>query len=160
MSTQHTSKQNHLLAALPETEWLRWLPWLERIDMPLGQVLYESGATLNHVYFPTTAIVSLLYSMENGTSAEIAVVVDRLVIDEKIRVRLGDSVQTALRLGEGVMFALHQLEAGGGASVPASRTQRGEVSAEQALYCTYCCAIPKRLLLKWRKPQYVIGIIL
>jgi CRP-like cAMP-binding protein len=74
VSTQHTSKQNHLLAALPETEWLRWLPWLERIDMPLGQVLYESGATLNHVYFPTTAIVSLLYSMENGTSAEIAVV--------------------------------------------------------------------------------------
>jgi excinuclease ABC subunit A len=61
----------------------------------------------------------------------IEAVVDRLVIDEKIRVRLGDSVQTALRLGEGVMFALHQLEAGGGASVPASRTQRGEVSAKR-----------------------------
>jgi CRP-like cAMP-binding protein len=50
------------------------LPQLEHIDMPLGQVLYESGATQNHVYFPTTAIVSLLYSMEDGASAEIAVV--------------------------------------------------------------------------------------
>src|SRR5208283_3761629 len=67
-------KANHLLAALPDTEWLRWLPALESIDMPLGQVLYESGNTLSHVYFPTTSIVSLLYVMENGASAEIAVV--------------------------------------------------------------------------------------
>jgi CRP-like cAMP-binding protein len=66
--------ENHLLAALPDAEWQRWLPQLERIEMPLGQVLYESGGTLSHVYFPTTAIVSLLYVMENGASAEIAVV--------------------------------------------------------------------------------------
>src|ERR1700721_2288206 len=66
--------ENHLLACLPETEWQRWLPELERVEMPLGQVLYESGGTLSHVYFPTTAIVSLLYVMENGASAEIAVV--------------------------------------------------------------------------------------
>src|SRR6202171_6290582 len=65
---------NHLLAALPATEWDRWFPQLELCDMPLGQVLYESGNTLSHVYFPTTAIVSLLYVMENGASAEIAVV--------------------------------------------------------------------------------------
>jgi CRP-like cAMP-binding protein len=52
----------------------RWLPHLEFVHMPLGEVLYESGATLTHVYFPTTAIVSLLYVMENGASAEIAVV--------------------------------------------------------------------------------------
>jgi CRP-like cAMP-binding protein len=65
---------NHLLAALPEPEWRRWLPELESIDMPLGQVLYESGSTLGHVYFPTTSIVSLLYVMEDGASAEIAVV--------------------------------------------------------------------------------------
>jgi CRP-like cAMP-binding protein len=63
-----------LLAALPDEEWRRWLPQLEEVVMPLGQVLYESGATLSHVYFPTTAIVSLLYVMENGASAEIAVV--------------------------------------------------------------------------------------
>ncbi len=67
-------RKNHLLAALPEAEWLRWQPLLEAVDMPLGQVLYESGTTLSHVYFPTTAIVSLLYVMENGASAEIAVV--------------------------------------------------------------------------------------
>jgi CRP-like cAMP-binding protein len=67
-------KENHLLAALPDAEWQRWLPQLERVEMPLGQVLYESGGTLSHVYFPTTAIVSLLYVMENGASAEIAVV--------------------------------------------------------------------------------------
>ena len=66
--------ENRLLAALPEAEWRRWLPQLERVEMPLGQVLYESGGTLSHVYFPTTAIVSLLYVMENGASAEIAVV--------------------------------------------------------------------------------------
>jgi CRP-like cAMP-binding protein len=66
--------ENHLLAALPDAEWQRWVPQLERVEMPLGQVLYESGGTLSHVYFPTTAIVSLLYVMENGASAEIAVV--------------------------------------------------------------------------------------
>jgi CRP-like cAMP-binding protein len=67
-------RNNFLLAALPDPEWARWQPLLERVDMPLGQVLYESGATLTHVYFPTTSIVSLLYVMENGASAEIAVV--------------------------------------------------------------------------------------
>jgi CRP-like cAMP-binding protein len=65
---------NHLLAALPLAERGRWLPQLEWVEMPLGQVLYESGRTLSHVYFPTSAIVSLLYVMENGASAEIAVV--------------------------------------------------------------------------------------
>jgi CRP-like cAMP-binding protein len=68
------SRKNLLLAALPDMERQRWLPQLEPVDMPLGLVLYESGATLSHVYFPTTAIVSLLYVMENGASAEIAVV--------------------------------------------------------------------------------------
>jgi CRP-like cAMP-binding protein len=63
-----------LLAALPDAERQRWLPQLERVEMPLGRVLYESGGTLSHVYFPTTSIVSLLYVMENGASAEIAVV--------------------------------------------------------------------------------------
>jgi CRP-like cAMP-binding protein len=65
---------NHLLAALPDAERQRWLPQLEFVEMPLGQVLYESGGTLTHVYFATTAIVSLLYVMQSGASAEIAVV--------------------------------------------------------------------------------------
>jgi CRP-like cAMP-binding protein len=65
---------NRLVAALPEAERRHWIQQLEVVDLPLGQVLYESGGTLSHVYFPTTAIVSLLYVMENGESAEIAVV--------------------------------------------------------------------------------------
>ena len=63
-----------MLAALPASDRARWLPQLEWVDMPLGEVLYESGSTLSHVYFPTTAIVSLLCVMEDGNSAEIAVV--------------------------------------------------------------------------------------
>ena len=74
MVSSNNPKQNRLLAVLPDAEWQRWLPHLELVDMPLGKVLYESGITLSHVYFPTTAIVSLLSVMENGASAEIAVV--------------------------------------------------------------------------------------
>ena len=65
---------NHLLAVLPAAELRRWLPHLEWVEMPLGQVLHEAGVELAYVYFPITAIVSLLYVMENGASAEIAVV--------------------------------------------------------------------------------------
>ena len=74
MTSTPEPRNNQLLAALPAAEWQRWLPQLEQVEMPLGQVLYESGSTLSHVYFPLTAIVSLLYVMENGASAEIAVV--------------------------------------------------------------------------------------
>jgi CRP-like cAMP-binding protein len=70
----HDISKNYLLAALPNSVQARLLPQLESVQMPLGGVLYESGGTLSHVYFPTTAIVSLLYVMENGASAEIAVV--------------------------------------------------------------------------------------
>jgi CRP-like cAMP-binding protein len=65
---------NQLLAALPDAELQRWEPQLERVEMPLSQVLYEAGGPQSHVYFPTTSIVSMLYVMANGASAEIAVV--------------------------------------------------------------------------------------
>ena len=65
---------NQLLAALPAEEWQRWQPQLEPVDLNLGQVMYESGSEQRYVYFPTSAIVSLLYVTENGSSAEIAVV--------------------------------------------------------------------------------------
>jgi len=61
-------------SVLPPAEWKRWQPQLERVELPLGHVVYEPGSTMSHVYFPVTAIVSLLYVMENGASAEIAVV--------------------------------------------------------------------------------------
>lgn len=67
-------QQNQLLAALPRDELDRLAPHLEPIQMALGDVLYESGEHLKHVYFPTTSIVSLLYVMSDGASAEIAVV--------------------------------------------------------------------------------------
>ena len=73
MPAAHTPRQNHLLAALPAAEFGRLSPHLELVEMPLGEVLYESGGQLQHVYFPTTSIVSLLYVMQNGASAEIAV---------------------------------------------------------------------------------------
>jgi CRP-like cAMP-binding protein len=72
MSVQHSPDQNHLLAAVPEEIFDRLAHHLELVAMPLGEVLYESGGKLHHVYFPTTAIVSLHYVMENGASAEIA----------------------------------------------------------------------------------------
>jgi CRP-like cAMP-binding protein len=74
MAVVQDPRRNQLLAALPEAEWQRWLPQLEPVEMPLGRVLYESGSKLTHVYFPSTSIVSLLYVMEDGASAEIAVV--------------------------------------------------------------------------------------
>jgi len=72
LSEQPSPKQNHLLAALPTETFARIAPYLELIALPLGDVLYESGDQLQHVYFLTSAIVSLNYLMENGSSAEIA----------------------------------------------------------------------------------------
>lgn len=67
-------RQNHLLAVIPQNEWARLSPYFELIHMSLGMVLHESGGHLDYVYFPTTAIISLLYVMEDGSSAEIAIV--------------------------------------------------------------------------------------
>jgi CRP-like cAMP-binding protein len=70
----HSTRQNHLLAALPAAEYARLAPSLEPVAMPLGQVLSESGGRMQHVYFPTTSIVSLLYVLADGASAEIGVI--------------------------------------------------------------------------------------
>jgi len=74
VTSVHDPKVNRLLAVLPEAEWLRIAPHLVLTDLPLGHVVYESGDQLANVYFPTTSIVSLLYVMEDGASAEIAIV--------------------------------------------------------------------------------------
>ncbi|ANG62706.1 Crp/Fnr family transcriptional regulator [Marinobacterium aestuarii] len=74
MPPLHDPLENHLLAALSADEYARISPHLERVPLPLGHVLYESGHELRHVYFPTDSIVSLLYVMLNGASAEVAVV--------------------------------------------------------------------------------------
>ena len=74
MSMPNRPTENYLLATLPRAEYERMLPNLELVELRLGEVLYESGDELRSVYFPTNAIVSLLYVMANGASAEIAVV--------------------------------------------------------------------------------------
>jgi len=74
MPGSHHPQQNHLLAALSRRERDRLYPHLRLVPMPLGQVLYESGDVLHHVYFPTDSIVSLLYVLADGASAEISVV--------------------------------------------------------------------------------------
>jgi CRP-like cAMP-binding protein len=73
-SVQHSPIQNRLLAALPAQEFKRLEANLELVHLPLGQVLYESGCKLSSVYFPTTSIVSMLFVLEDGASAEIAIV--------------------------------------------------------------------------------------
>ena len=74
MAKRPDPKHNHLLAALPDLVFKRWRPHLEFVELPLGHVLYEAGDTLSHAYFPANAIISLLYVMQSGESAEIAVV--------------------------------------------------------------------------------------
>jgi CRP-like cAMP-binding protein len=72
MPTSHTPRQNHLLDALPGESYERLLPQLELVALPLGWAVYEAGHKQGYVYFPTSTIISLLYVMENGASAEIA----------------------------------------------------------------------------------------
>ncbi|MCX7192566.1 MAG: Crp/Fnr family transcriptional regulator [Proteobacteria bacterium] len=81
LPASHSPDHNHLLAALPLEIFKRISPHLELISMPLGDVLYESGGKQQHVYFPTSAIVSLHYIMENGSSLEIAGVGSEGVLD-------------------------------------------------------------------------------
>jgi CRP-like cAMP-binding protein len=74
MSRTANPQQNHILESLPPAERERLFPFLSLVSLPLGKVLYESGDKLRHIYFPTDAIVSMLYVLEDGASAEIAVV--------------------------------------------------------------------------------------
>jgi CRP-like cAMP-binding protein len=67
-------KRNHLLAALPDADWLRWLPLLERVELPYGRILQAPDVALEHVYFPTTATVALLHLLEDGGSSAVALV--------------------------------------------------------------------------------------
>jgi len=73
-NSEPNPRKNHLLAALPEIDFNRIFPCLELVDLALGQAVYESGRIFSNVYFPITSIVSLLYVLENGASAEISVV--------------------------------------------------------------------------------------
>jgi len=104
--------ENRLLAALTDADRAPLMSQLETVDLPLGKVLYESGSKLPHVYFPSTSIVSLLYVLENGASAEIAVVgnegilgISRFMGGESTTIRaVVQSGGTALRLAANILM--------------------------------------------------------
>jgi CRP-like cAMP-binding protein len=100
------SRKNQLLAVLPTVEWERWAPQLELVELPLGKVLYESGAVAQYVYFPTTAIVSLLYVLESGASAEIAVVGHEGVVGVAIFMGGGSTPSRAVVQSAGMGYRL------------------------------------------------------
>jgi CRP-like cAMP-binding protein len=99
-------QQNQLIAALSEAELARWLPHMEPAEMPLGAVLYESGCEMTHTYFPTTSIVSLLYVMKSGASAEIAVVGHEGLVGISLFMGGGSTPSRALVQSAGMGFRL------------------------------------------------------
>jgi CRP-like cAMP-binding protein len=106
MSITHSPQQNHLLAALSAETYNRLIPHLELILLPLGKVLCESGDTLRYVYFPTDAIVSLLYVMENGASAEISVVGNEGIIGIALFMGGESTTSRAIVQSEGYVYRL------------------------------------------------------
>jgi len=112
MASTPEPRKNQLLSALPDAEWQRWLPLLEAVELPLGEVLYESGSTLSHVYFPTTAIVSLLYVMQDGASAEIAVVGNEGIVGISLFMGGGSTPSRAVvqSAGKGFRLKAHVLK--------------------------------------------------
>jgi CRP-like cAMP-binding protein len=106
------TRHNQLLGALPEDVLERWLRDLERVEMPLGAVLYESGETAMYVYFPTTSIVSLLYVTADGAAAEIAVVGNEGIVG--VSLITSDGLTTGRALvqsgGEGLRMGANQFK--------------------------------------------------
>ena len=103
MSDVPAPRQNFLLAALPAQAQERIMPHLQKVEMPLGKVLYESGEPAREVYFPTNSIVSLLYVMENGASAEISVVGNEGIVG--IAVFMGGESTTSRAIVQSSGFA-------------------------------------------------------
>ena len=106
MPPPHSTTQNHLLAAFPRAEYDRVAHDLELVAMPLGQVLSESGRRMQHVYFPTTCIVSLLYMLEDGSGAEIAVVGNEGVMGFSLYMGGGSTPGRAVVRGGGHAYRL------------------------------------------------------
>lgn len=102
----HTPQQNRLLAALPEKDLAQFKSHLQLVRLRLGEVLYESGTGLSHGYFPTTSIVSLLYVMADGASAEIAVVGNEGVIGVSLFMGGGTTTSRAVVQNSGHAYRL------------------------------------------------------
>ena len=102
----HPSRQNGLLRALPDDAWKRLSDFLEPVQLPAGAVLHESAAVLQHVYFPTTAVVSLLYALKDGRSAELALVGFEGVVGIASYMGGGNTSSRAVVQSEGAAFRL------------------------------------------------------
>ncbi|MGB4585978.1 MAG: Crp/Fnr family transcriptional regulator [Rectinemataceae bacterium] len=100
-------RQNHLLAAIPEDEFERISPMLEHVHLPLGEILSEAGSRMQFVYFPTTAIVSLLNVLEDGATAEIAVVGREGIVGIAIFMGGASMLSRALVQSEGSAYRIH-----------------------------------------------------
>jgi len=98
--------RNGLLRRLASADLERWLPHLVEMDLALGSVLYESGESMVYIYFPSTAIVSLMYAMENGSSAEIAVVGSEGVVGISFLLGGGSTLSSAVVQSAGRVFRI------------------------------------------------------
>ena len=124
---RHSPQQNHLLDALPPSDFQRLAPFLELIPMKLGDVLYEPGRKMRYVYFPTTAIVSLLYVMEDGASAEIAIVGNEGILGVSLFMGGDTTPSRAVVQSAGYGFRL---------KADLLKNEFGRFGAT----CTFCCA--------------------
>ena len=144
MVSSSNPKENQLLAALPDTQWKRWLPDLELVSLPLGHVIYEAGGVMKEVIFSTTAIVSLLYVMENGASGEIAVVGSEGMVGVSLFMGGGSTPSRAVVQSAGQGFRLK-------ADLMKNEFDKG------GRCCICCCATPRRSSRKWRKRLSATG---
>jgi CRP-like cAMP-binding protein len=104
--TQDDPRRNHLLAAIPEVGWNRFAPHLTPVSLKLGDVVYESGGDQPYVYFPTDCIVSLLYVMENGSAAEIAIVGNEGLVGISLFMGGGSTVNRAVVQSAGQAYRM------------------------------------------------------
>ena len=99
-------RKNHLLGALPDADYARLVPRLELVELPLGKAVYESGRAFTNVYFPITAIVSLLYVLESGASAEISIVGNEGVVGIALFMGGGSMLNRAIVQSAGQAYRL------------------------------------------------------
>ena len=119
MSILHSPKQNQLLAALPTEEYARLLPYLELVDLPLGQVIYEPNTRISQLYFPTTCIMARMYELESGISRQVSMVGNegvtggRLVIGFRKHAGHGDRTKPRYSYRIKASILKKEFEAGG-----------------------------------------------
>jgi CRP-like cAMP-binding protein len=101
VTVKNDALKNHLLAALSKEEFVRLEPDLEFVSLALGEVIYESGDTMTHIYFPITAIISMLYIMENGATAEIGIAGNNGLIGSSLFMGSDSTTSRAVVLSSG-----------------------------------------------------------